>query len=190
MSVSKPPPAEQVPAPTGTAVPALPAQPERRLRPLDGLRGLAVLAVVLFHLGFDAFPGGLLGVDVFFVLSGFLITALLLGEVTRTGRVDLRAFYVRRLLRLAPALVALVVVVGSRVVRAALARRRPGWRPVAVPVVPVVVTVLLGTGVYGMSQTIEGTDTGSLAERMDYFVSRASTDGVLPTTQDVVDGGR
>jgi hypothetical protein len=90
----------------------------------------------------------------------------------------------------AVALVALVVVVGSRVVSAAVARRRPGWRSVTVPVTPVVVTVLLGTGVYGMSQTIEGTDTGSLAERMDHFVSRAATDGVLPTTQDVVDGGR
>jgi hypothetical protein len=90
----------------------------------------------------------------------------------------------------AVAVVAFVVVVGFRVVGAAVTRRRPSWKPVAVPVVPVVVTVLLGTGVYGMSQTIAGTDNGSLAERMRYFVSRAAADGVLPTTQDLVDGGR
>ncbi len=83
-----------------------------------------------------------------------------------------------------------VVVVGFRAANAAVMRRRPSWTPVAVPVVPVVVTVLLGTGVYGMSQTIAGTDNGSLAERMQFFVSRAATDGVLPTTQDLVDGGR
>jgi hypothetical protein len=90
----------------------------------------------------------------------------------------------------AVAVAAIVVVVGFRVVGAAVTRRRPSWKPVAVPVVLVVVTVLLGTGVYGMSQTIAGTDNGSLAERMRYFVSRAATDGVLPTTQDLVDGGR
>jgi hypothetical protein len=90
----------------------------------------------------------------------------------------------------AVAVAAVLVVVASRVVGAAVARRRPNWTAVAVPVVPVVVTVLLGTGVYGMSQTIEGTDTGSLAERMQFFVARSASDGTLPTTQDVVDGGR
>jgi hypothetical protein len=90
----------------------------------------------------------------------------------------------------AVAVAAIVAVVGFRLVDVAVTRRRPSWKPVAVPVVPVVVTVLLGTGVYGMSQTIEGTDTGSLAERMRYFVSRAARDGVLPDTQDLVDGGR
>jgi hypothetical protein len=90
----------------------------------------------------------------------------------------------------AVAVAAIVAVVGYRVVGAAVARRRPNWNPVAVPVVPVVVALLLGTGVYGMSQTIAGTDNGSLAERMRYFVSRAATDGVLPDTQDLVDGGR
>jgi hypothetical protein len=90
----------------------------------------------------------------------------------------------------AVAVAAIVVVVGFSVVGAAVTRRRPSWKRAAVPVVPVVVTVLLGTGVYGMSQTIAGTDNGSLAERMRYFVSRAASDGMLPTTQDLVDGGR
>jgi peptidoglycan/LPS O-acetylase OafA/YrhL len=74
---------------------------------LEGLRGVAVLAVMLYH--FDAtaglFPGGSLGVDLFFVLSGFLITTLLLEERWRTGMISLAAFYRRRARRLLPALI-------------------------------------------------------------------------------------
>lgn len=69
---------------------------------LDGLRGLAVLAVVAYH--FDVLEGGYLGVDLFFVLSGFLITSLMIHEVDRTGTVSLRAFWLRRARRLLPAL--------------------------------------------------------------------------------------
>ena len=75
---------------------------------LDGLRGLAVIAVLAFHA--DHLRGGYLGVDAFFVLSGFLITALLLVERSGTGRVDLRAFWGRRARRLLPAMFATVVV--------------------------------------------------------------------------------
>ncbi|MGZ4450536.1 acyltransferase family protein [Oryzihumus sp.] len=74
---------------------------------LDGVRALAVLAVVVYHLGGgagSALPGGFLGVDAFFVLSGYLITSLLLAEHQCTGRVDLAAFWVRRVRRLFPAL--------------------------------------------------------------------------------------
>ncbi|MDQ1630971.1 MAG: hypothetical protein QOJ32_144 [Frankiaceae bacterium] len=86
--------------------------PERpRVRALDGLRGLAVLAVVLFHLGLTAVPGGLLGVDVFFVLSGFLITGLLVSERRRAGYISLRTFWVRRWRRLLPALLLTLVAV-------------------------------------------------------------------------------
>jgi peptidoglycan/LPS O-acetylase OafA/YrhL len=70
---------------------------------LDGLRAIAVLLVMLFHYGRDAWlPGGFLGVDIFFVLSGFLITTLLLQERERSGTISLSRFYARRGLRLVP----------------------------------------------------------------------------------------
>ncbi|WP_306368700.1 acyltransferase [Nocardiopsis sp. CC223A] len=86
------------------------------LAALDGLRGAAVVGVLLFHTGHLA--GGFLGVDLFFVLSGYLITGLLLREVAATGRVDLLAFWGRRLRRLLPAL-ALMLVCVTLAVRAA-----------------------------------------------------------------------
>jgi peptidoglycan/LPS O-acetylase OafA/YrhL len=78
---------------------------------LDGIRALAVAAVVLYHGGVTAVRGGFLGVDVFFVLSGFLITSLLLRELERGGRLRFGRFYERRARRLLPALVVLVVLV-------------------------------------------------------------------------------
>lgn len=71
---------------------------------LDGIRAIAVLAVMIFHSAVDWLPGGFLGVDVFFVLSGFLITSLLLAEVERSGAIDFGQFYLRRARRLLPAL--------------------------------------------------------------------------------------
>jgi peptidoglycan/LPS O-acetylase OafA/YrhL len=70
---------------------------------LDGLRGLAVAGVLAFHAGFGWAAGGYLGVSAFFTLSGFLITTLLLGEQQGTGRIGLRAFWIRRFRRLLPA---------------------------------------------------------------------------------------
>jgi peptidoglycan/LPS O-acetylase OafA/YrhL len=81
----------------------------RRVPALDGLRGIAIMLVVAFH-GWKI-EGGVLGVDLFFVLSGFLITMLLLQERSRTGTVGLRSFYRRRVVRLLPALGLLVVTV-------------------------------------------------------------------------------
>ena len=75
---------------------------------LDGVRAFAVTAVVLFHCGVDGLSGGFLGVDTFFVLSGFLITTLLLNEHARTGRIALGAFWARRARRLLPALLAML----------------------------------------------------------------------------------
>ncbi|MES1187396.1 MAG: acyltransferase [Myxococcales bacterium] len=82
----------------------------QRLPALDGLRGLAVLAVVGFHGGAPLTAGGFIGVDVFFVLSGFLITSIIATEQLTTGSINLRNFYMRRVLRLAPALLLLLAV--------------------------------------------------------------------------------
>lgn len=78
---------------------------------LDGLRAIAVLAVIAYHLGLSWAPGGLLGVGVFFVLSGYLITDLLVAGYQRRGRIDLKDFWVRRARRLLPALAAMLILV-------------------------------------------------------------------------------
>lgn len=88
-----------------------PTRPKSRYIPaLDGLRTLAVVAVVLYHLNLTWAQGGLLGVTIFFVLSGYLITRLLLNEIAKTGRIDLKSFWTRRIRRLFPAVVTVVVV--------------------------------------------------------------------------------
>ena len=78
---------------------------------LDGLRAMAVLAVLLYHADLPWIPGGFLGVEIFFVISGYLITLLLLEEWSCCGRVDLKGFWLRRARRLFPALCALLLVV-------------------------------------------------------------------------------
>lgn len=78
---------------------------------IDGLRALAVSLVVLFHAGASWLPGGFIGVDVFFVISGFLITGLLVEEHSRTRRISLTAFWARRVRRLGPALLLVMAVV-------------------------------------------------------------------------------
>lgn len=80
---------------------------------LDGLRGLAVLSVIAYHLHAGFAPGGLLGVDVFFVISGYLITGLLVAEWQRSGRIDLRNFWLRRARRLFPALFIMLFAVAG-----------------------------------------------------------------------------
>ena len=93
--------------------------PERSFRPdLEGLRAVAVGLVLLYHARIPGFSGGYVGVDVFFVLSGFLITGLLVRELESTGRVSLAAFYARRARRLLPAaaLVLIVTAIASAVI--------------------------------------------------------------------------
>ncbi|HEY5224357.1 MAG TPA: acyltransferase family protein [Microbacteriaceae bacterium] len=81
----------------------------RHFAGLDGLRAIAVIAVIVYHLFPGLLPGGFIGVDVFFVISGFLITSLLIGERAAAGRISLKRFWQRRVGRLVPALVALVL---------------------------------------------------------------------------------
>jgi peptidoglycan/LPS O-acetylase OafA/YrhL len=83
------------------------------IRGLDGIRAIAVIGVLGFHAGVRGFGGGLLGVDIFFVLSGFLITSLLIGEWSKTGTVSFRRFYERRARRLLPGLFLLLLLVAA-----------------------------------------------------------------------------
>ena len=89
-------------------------QPKRKksryIPALDGLRALAVLGVIAYHMGMAWMPGGLLGVTVFFVLSGYLITSLLLIEWDSTGTIDLPQFWLRRVKRLFPAIAFVIIV--------------------------------------------------------------------------------
>ena len=103
-------------------------RPWSRLTGLDGLRAIAVLAVLAYHAGFDLAQGGFLGVEVFFVISGYLITALLLAEHRRAGRIDPVRFWLRRARRLLPALFCLLAVtlaVAIVAVPGEIARLRP-----------------------------------------------------------------
>ena len=77
---------------------------------IDGLRAIAVTAVIFYHLGFTWIPGGFLGVDLFFVISGYVITRLLLDSIARSGGLDLRGFYKARARRLLPPLIFMIVV--------------------------------------------------------------------------------
>lgn len=99
---------------------------EKRYMPgLDGLRTLAVFAVILYHLNVGWAPGGLLGVSIFFVLSGYLITDLLTAEWRRSGTLDLKQFWIRRCRRLLPAMIVMLAAVTAWVTLA-----RPSTMPV------------------------------------------------------------
>lgn len=84
---------------------------QRYMPGLDGLRAIAVLAVIVFHLGFDWAPGGLLGVGIFFTLSGYLITDILLSQLNQRGKIDFLRFWAARARRLLPALFLMLAIV-------------------------------------------------------------------------------
>ncbi|RLQ88449.1 acyltransferase family protein [Notoacmeibacter ruber] len=78
---------------------------------IDGLRSVAVISVLLFHAEIASFAGGFVGVDIFFVISGYLITSILLKELSATGRIDFVNFWARRVRRLLP--IAIVVILAT-----------------------------------------------------------------------------
>src|SRR5262245_28417534 len=84
---------------------------QRYMPGLDGLRAIAVLSVIAYHLGFAQAPGGLLGVGVFFTLSGYLITDILLSQLSARGKIHLLGFWAARARRLLPALFVMLIVV-------------------------------------------------------------------------------
>src|SRR5258708_3379803 len=78
---------------------------------LDGMRAVAILLVVASHFGLNVIVPGGFGVTLFFFISGFLITRLLIAEQSRTGEISIASFYIRRFLRIGPALVTMIIVV-------------------------------------------------------------------------------
>jgi peptidoglycan/LPS O-acetylase OafA/YrhL len=87
------------------------SRPRFRVEPLDGLRTVAIAFVVLYHLHVPLFEGGFIGVNIFFALSGYLITSILIRERNSTGRIHLGKFWMRRLVRLYPTMLAVVAAV-------------------------------------------------------------------------------
>lgn len=141
---------------------SLPYQPA-----LDGLRVPAVFAVMLFHAIPDWLPGGFLGVDVFFVLSGYLITSLLLQELEVTGRMNLAGFFIRRWFRLAPALILLLLVYGFTV--QLWAPVRPAQEQVA-DIVYAALYISNWARVYALSELTDLGHTWSLAVEAQFYL--------------------
>jgi len=101
-------------APSPITIFNIPKRTASLFRPdIEGLRGLAVLLVVLYHVGVPMFGGGFIGVDVFFVLSGYLITGLIVREIETSGRLDLLHFYARRARRLLPASALMLLIISA-----------------------------------------------------------------------------
>lgn len=94
-----------------TSVTGTVAGMRRYVPSLDGIRAIAVIAVILYHIRINLLPGGFLGVTLFFVLSGYLITTLLMSESSSTGKIDIRQFWLRRIRRLLPGLYVMMAVV-------------------------------------------------------------------------------
>jgi peptidoglycan/LPS O-acetylase OafA/YrhL len=137
--------------------------------PLDGLRAVAVLAVVGYHTGWAVFGGGNSGVWIFFVLSGFLITKLLLEEGRLSGAISLARFWVRRALRLGPPLLAVLAVVGLLAMIASDHLRASVWVEIGLAVGYVTNVAPLFTGVDGYGERYLE-HTWSLALEEQFYV--------------------
>ena len=130
---------------------------------IEGLRGIAVLLVVAYHAGIQRVSGGFAGVDVFFVLSGYLITGILVNQVTRTGRIDYVQFYARRMRRLLPAvtLTLLAVLAASALLLGPMERIEPALSAIA--------TALYSSNLFFLSRAV------------DYFASSSEQNPLLHT---------
>ncbi|MFG3297644.1 acyltransferase family protein [Micromonospora chersina] len=114
-------------------------EPSRFRADVAGLRAVAVGLVLLYHAGLPFLPGGFVGVDVFFVISGFLITGQLIGEIDRTGRISLVGFYARRAKRILPAA---TVVLAATAVAARLLVPRGQWQEIGSDIVAAAIYVV------------------------------------------------
>ena len=142
---------DPAPAPRPASAPRAAAEPARsRFRPdIEGLRAVAVLAVVLYHAGVPVIGGGYVGVDVFFVISGFLITTNLYRELERTGRISFGQFYGGRMIRLLPA--------SSLVVLATVAAAWEWMSPLVARAVSLDALTAVGYGI-NVRLAVQGTD--------------------------------
>ena len=147
----------------GSPQPTDGARQDARRNDIEGLRGIAVLLVVAYHVGVSQVSGGFAGVDVFFVLSGYLITGILVDQVTRRGRVDYVQFYARRMRRLLPAatMTLLVVLAAGAIVLGPMERIEPALSAVA--------TSLYSSNVFFLTRAV------------DYFAASAETNPLLHT---------
>ena len=155
-----------------TSPPPAGATPRGRIGGLDGLRAVAVAVVLVYHLMPGLLPGGMVGVDAFFVISGFLITSLLLVERRTTGRIDVRRFWIRRLRRIVPAL---LVAVAATVAAAAclggdvlLAVRRQVLGSVLL--VYNWVEIIAGSSYFDQTQPLLLTNVWSLAVEEQFYL--------------------
>ncbi len=148
---------------TGGSAPTDGARQDARRNDIEGLRGIAVLLVVAYHVGVRQVSGGFAGVDVFFVLSGYLITGILVDQVMRHGRVDYVQFYARRMRRLLPAVTMTLVVVlaTAAILLGPMERIEPALSAVA--------TSLYSSNVFFLSRAV------------NYFASSAERNPLLHT---------
>ena len=139
------------------------APPDARRDDIEGLRAIAVLLVVAYHAGVRQVSGGFVGVDVFFVLSGYLITGILLRQVMATGRVDYVQFYARRMRRLLPAatLTLLVILAAGSLLLGPMERIEPSLSAVA--------TALYSSNGFFLTRAV------------DYFAAASETNPLLHT---------
>ena len=130
---------------------------------IEGLRGIAVLLVVAYHAGVSRVASGYIGVDVFFVLSGYLITGILVEQIASTGRLDYVQFFARRMRRLLPAatLTLLVVLAATVIILGSMERIAPSQSAIA--------TALFSSNVYFMAKAVE------------YFATSSETNPLLHT---------